>query len=275
MRFEKLLADSRRRLAKSGFRDSLLHISLLAEKAFGPEYAFSEEEPGIHEISRYEALERRLVQGEPLDYIVGSRSFHRLSLKVDRRALIPRNETEELVEVVLNECSDEELVFADIGTGTGAIALAIADSRPRSRVYASDISESALELARENAELNDISNVRFLQGSVLAPFGALIDELDVIVTNPPYILTGLIHLLEESVKDHEPLEALDGGPDGLSFYRRLTEQLPSGKTVYTEITGYGRDGLIELVERNCPDYSLEFANDSGGRPRFAVLRSAT
>jgi len=274
LKVSELLLSSRRRLEESGYDSSLSHVRLLLEKVAGT---------SVHrgtmltrtQVAQYRELEDRLLKGEPIDYVLGKRSFLGVSLKLDNRALIPRNETEELVERVLQEFDCEGLTYADIGTGSGAIALAIAQARPGSLVYASDVSEAALCLAKENACLNNLTNVRFLKGSVLNPFMGFMNQLDVIVTNPPYIMTCLIPLLPKSVRDYEPMEALDGGTDGLAFFRDMMEQLPPGKTVFMEIASYNRKGLIKLVEEKRSDYAVQFLCDNLKNLRFAVLRPAT
>lgn len=273
MKTSELLLSSRRKLIESGYDDAISHVRLLIEKIAGTAVQY-EDLLTRNQVSQYLELEDRLLKGEPVDYVLGKRRFFGVSLKLDNRALIPRNETEELVERVLQEVDSEGLTYADIGTGSGAIALAIAQARPGSLVYASDISEAALCLAEENALLNNLTNVRFLKGSVLDPFTGIMNQLDVIVTNPPYILSCLIPLLPESVRVYEPVEALEGGADGLAFFRSLMEQLPPGKTVFMEIAGYNRKGLARLVEEKCSGYAVQFFRDSFKNLRFAVLRPA-
>ncbi|OAA28000.1 hypothetical protein AT15_04755 [Kosmotoga arenicorallina S304] len=215
----------------------------------------------------------RLLKDEPLDYIIGWKKFMNLNLKVDKRALIPRPETEGLVEIVLSECRKNHF-FVDIGTGSGAIALSIASGLPDALVYATDISKEALELAMENAATNKIENVKFLQGDCLSPLKPFIDRIEVIVSNPPYIKTEIISGLDISVRKYEPMIALDGGADGIDFYRKFLKELPSGKKVFLEIADYTATALEKLVEEERRDYKIRIEKDLFGLLRYAILNPA-
>lgn len=214
----------------------------------------------------------RLCKGEPIDYVIGFKEFHNLNLIVDSRVLIPRPETEELVETLIEEYGRQNKNFADIGTGSGAIALSLALAFPDSKIYATDISEKALEVAKLNAFKNNINNVIFLSGKGLTPIRTYMDEIDIIVSNPPYIKSEYIKNLEPKVKNYEPITALDGGVDGIEFFRDLFEALPSGKTFYFEIASYNEPLLTKLALEKLPNYILEFSNDSRGALRYAILR---
>lgn len=171
-------------------------------------------------------------QGIPLAYLTGEKEFYGLRLKVDRRALIPRPETEELV---LEALKMSPKVVADIGTGSGAIALSLATHLPYSKIYATDISDEALDLARENADLLKLSHrITFLQGHLAEP---LPEKVDLIVANLPYIMTPWLKNLPKDILEFEPLIALDGGDDGLRWYRELfataeAKLLPEGRILY-------------------------------------------
>ncbi len=170
-------------------------------------------------------VERRL-SGEPLAYIVGFREFYGLTLEVDCRVLITRQETELLVDIVLEHLERSALrnpVIADVGTGSGAVALAVVKHAPSVRVVASDISEGALEVAKRNADRLGLSDrVEFVHGDMLA---AVEGPIDVVVSNPPYIPSDEIPGLAVEVR-REPRIALDGGDDGLELLHRLFNQLP-------------------------------------------------
>ncbi|HEX7368663.1 MAG TPA: peptide chain release factor N(5)-glutamine methyltransferase [Rhodanobacteraceae bacterium] len=163
--------------------------------------------------ARYRALIERRVRGEPIAYIIGTRGFHALDLQVTPDVLIPRPETERLVELALQRIPvDTDCAVADLGTGSGAIALAIARARPRAQVVATDASAKALQVARGNAMRLGLCNVRLAQGDWCA---ALDDaRFDVIVSNPPYIAEGDPHLMEGDLR-FEPALALSSGRDGL------------------------------------------------------------
>jgi release factor glutamine methyltransferase len=163
-------------------------------------------------------LERR-ARGEPVAYITGSRGFWSLELEVTPATLIPRPETELLVELALQRLPrDSACAVADLGTGSGAIALALASERPHCRVTATDASEAALEVARRNAARLGIGNVVFAQGDWMAPLGD--DRFGLIVSNPPYIEAGDAHLARGDLR-FEPPTALASGNDGLDDIRRI------------------------------------------------------
>jgi release factor glutamine methyltransferase len=159
--------------------------------------------------------------GEPVAYLIGHREFWSLDLIVNRHTLIPRPETELLVELALARIPvNDEFHVLDLGTGSGAIALAIASERPRCRITASDCSPRALAVARTNAERLNISNVSFREGSWLSPFGA--ERFDIIVANPPYVAEHDPHL-EEGDLPAEPRSALVAGPTGLEMIGAIIE----------------------------------------------------
>ncbi len=169
----------------------------------------------------YEVLLRRREAGEPVAYITGSRGFWTLELEVTPATLIPRPETELLVELALQRLSpDFNGQVADLGTGSGAIALAIARERPHARIIATDASADALEVARRNARRHAVDNVRFAHGDWLAP---LADErFALIVSNPPYIEAADPHLTAGDLR-FEPASALASGSDGLDDIRRIID----------------------------------------------------
>lgn len=166
----------------------------------------------------FTALCTRRATGEPLAYIVGHKEFFGLDLRVDRRVLVPRPETETLVEWAL-ETIDERAHVIDLGTGSGAIALALKHARPQARVEAVDESVPGLDVARDNARRLAL-DVRFTPGSWLT---ANEDRYDLIVSNPPYVADEDPHL---AALQHEPLSALQAGPDGLRAIRQIVEQAP-------------------------------------------------
>ncbi|WHZ18559.1 MAG: Peptide chain release factor N(5)-glutamine methyltransferase [Rhodanobacteraceae bacterium] len=165
------------------------------------------------------ALIERRARGEPVAYLVGTRGFHALDLHVTPDVLIPRPETELLVELALQRIpADAEFSVADLGTGSGAIALVIAKARPRAQVVATDASEAALRMARGNAERLALRNVEFVQGDWCAALGN--HTFDIIVSNPPYIAEGDPHLREGDLR-FEPRAALASGMDGLDAIRTI------------------------------------------------------
>ncbi|SFR88731.1 release factor glutamine methyltransferase [Dyella sp. OK004] len=176
-------------------------------------------------IAVYDALVARRAAGEPVAYITGRRGFWSLELEVTPATLIPRPETELLVELALRHLpSDQTLQVADLGTGSGAIALAIAHERPRAQVSAVDVSAEALSVARRNAQRLGIGNVRFVQGSWMTPLSN--ESFAVIVSNPPYIEADDPHLGQGDLR-FEPAGALASGADGLDAIRQIVAAAPA------------------------------------------------
>ncbi|MGO0063703.1 peptide chain release factor N(5)-glutamine methyltransferase [Brevibacillus fluminis] len=181
---------------------------------------------------RFQALCERRAAQEPLQYVIGTQEFFGREFVVRPGVLIPRPETEILIEQVLQYADrlwtkESELAVVDIGTGSGAIALTLASERPHWAVSTVDLSTDAIEIARDNAKrLGLVDKVRFLQGDLLEPLLLQGERVDVLVSNPPYIPSSDVLELDREVKEFEPLLALDGGEDGLNCYRRLCEALP-------------------------------------------------
>lgn len=163
--------------------------------------------------------------GYPLQYILGSQEFMGLEFKVNENVLIPRQDTEILIETILEKKSEDEVVeILDIGTGSGAISISLAYFLKNSKVTSVDISEKAIEVAKENAKINDVEHrINFIKSDIFQN----VDEkkrFGLIVSNPPYIPSKDIETLQSEVKDFEPMLALDGGDDGLDFYKIIIEQ---------------------------------------------------
>ncbi len=220
---------------------------------------------------------RRLAAGEPLQYVLGDVEFMGHRFKVDRRALIPRPDTETLVTTVL-DCQPlwmtGSAVIADVGTGTGCVAISLAKERPTNRFVAVDAHSQALELARENADMNGVSDrIGFRQGDLLSGFGQ--GELDAVVSNPPYISTTACGELPHHIRNHEPLSALDGGADGLAIIRRLIsgarEVLKSGGWLFVEI-GFDQGSAVVGLLRDNGFEEIVVRPDLGGRDRVVVGR---
>ena len=171
--------------------------------------------------SSYTELLTRRLNGEPLQYIEEYIPFYSIQINVDQRCLIPRPETEFLIELIKNK-SDNPKKILDVGTGTGCIALMLKKIYPESIVDACDISDEALDLAKENSEINNLE-VNLFQSDLLSDVEEI--DYDIIVANLPYIPTGTLSNLESEVVDYEPLVALDGGDDGLIYINRLIKEI--------------------------------------------------
>ena len=201
------------------------------------------------QLAQYDRLLARRAQYEPMQYILGEQEFYGLRFRVTPDVLIPRPETELLVEAVLARVSREEPVrIVDVGTGSGAIAVALAHALPLAQLTALDMSPSALQIARENAAAHDVS-VRFLESDLLRAVEA--ETFDAIVSNPPYIADG--ELLEPQVREYEPAQALFAGPTGLEVYRRLIPEaraaLVPGGWLVLEIGAGQAEAVTSLVDR--------------------------
>lgn len=215
--------------------------------------------------------------GAPLAYAVSRASFRHLTLEVDDRVLIPRVETEMLVERVLDRCGGDVRVVADIGTGSGAIALSLAFERPFERVFATDISLDALAVARRNAaSLSDVlkAPVEFRHGSLLAPLTG--KKMDAVVCNPPYISFAELSDLPPDVRDWEPSLALLSADDGLAVTRALVNQAPdflhSGGLLALEVDMRRASSVAEMLAVNGRYSDVEVLLDLSGRERFVFAR---
>jgi release factor glutamine methyltransferase len=219
-----------------------------------------------------DGVERRR-RGIPVAYIVGTAGFYGRSFAVDERVLVPRPETEHIVEAAIADARGRRAAgnIADIGTGCGAIAISLAAELPDAWVFGTDVSRDAISLARRNAARNRVAqSCTFLHGDLAAPL-VRFAPFDTIVANLPYIPTAEIPRSPDPVS-YEPLVALDGGADGLELYRRLLVQLPIiasyEATIFFEAAPATIDPLAELVERSFPGAHIEIGEDYGGLERY-------
>ena len=178
------------------------------------------------ELVKLRDLVRRRRSYEPIAYLRGEREFYGLKFRVDKRVLVPRPDTETLVDAALSRSAHVSMSMRqlDLCTGSGCVAIAMARQRPTAQVFASDISPDALAVARDNALRLGSYNVAFAEGDLFAPFAG--KRFDVITANPPYIPSPEIATLQPDVRDHEPRLALDGGEDGLAIVRRIVSEAP-------------------------------------------------
>lgn len=213
---------------------------------------------------------QQLSQHRPAQYIIGKADFHDLEFAVDERVLIPRPETEELVDLILQENSRAGLRILDIGTGSGAIAISLAKARPDWEVVAVDISTDALVLAQENARSNQVS-VQFIQSDVLQ---AVTGQFDIIVSNPPYISPDDKDEVGANVLASEPHLALFAEEDGLAIYRQIAEQagtfLKENGKLYFEIGYKQGQSLTDLLALHFPEKRVRVIKDQFGQDRKVV-----
>jgi len=231
---------------------------------------------GNKHAAAYDSMIDHRFQGEPVQYIVGETEFYGLPFLVTPDVLIPRPETEHLVEEVIALATEfKSPRIVDIGSGSGAIAVALAVKLPAAQITSIDISEKALAVARENAERNGVSErVRFLQGDLLAPVER--ERFEIVVSNPPYVPLVDRDFLSVEVREFEPSLALFAGSDGLDVYRKLIpgahERLMPGGALAMEI-GFGQAEAIGALLAESEFGQIRFVKDLQGIPRVACATS--
>lgn len=230
------------------------------------------------ELARFRSLIQRRKNREPVAYITGEKGFFESSFQVAPGVLIPRPDTETLVTVTLDllaAAPQRPKTVLELGVGSGAIVVSLAKADPENRYFAGDISAAALDAAQKNASREGVVHIHFFKGSWFTPLAAR-PFFDVIVSNPPYIPTKDIVGLMPEVKDHEPVIALDGGPDGLDCICKILAQacdylLPGGDLVL-EMGFDQKPGIIAAVD-TYPGYEIvEFIRDLAGHDRVAHLK---
>lgn len=243
-------------------------------------------------LSEIHKLIGRRAEGEPMQYIIGEVDFLDLVIKVGQGVLIPRPETEILAQEAIKEARNLKLMarglrlnsdrgapnseqssllrILDLCSGSGCISLALAKEFPDADIYGTDISETAIKYAYNNAAFNEISNAVFLQGSLFGPVKAL-PGFDLIISNPPYIKTSEIDTLQKEIREWEPLEALDGGSDGLDFYKKILlgaeRHLRKGGKILLE-AGYDQAGDIAGIAEKSGFKNITITKDFSGIERI-------
>ena len=226
----------------------------------------------------YEAWVSRREAREPVQRILGYAYFRNLRLRLNPETLIPRPDTESVVDAAL-ECIDplDDCRVVDVGTGSGAIAISIAQERPGCEVYATDTSEAALDLVRSNAARAGVQ-VHFHRTDLVSGLDGLAGSVDLLVSNPPYVKSGDIPTLAPEVRDWDPLAALDGGPDGLEFYRRIFAEAPpllkDGAYLVLEVGDVQAGDVLEMG-RQVGFVPLGERLDLTGTTRAVLLRWKT
>jgi release factor glutamine methyltransferase len=274
----RALKEAMTQLGEAGVGSPTLAAELLLMHVLGCDrawlYAHPEAPLAADLAARYFDLVARRIAGTPTQYLVGRQEFWGLEMEVTPDVLIPRPETEHLVEVALERLgqnrSQKTLLIADVGTGSGCLAVALAAELPSARVFASDVSQAALEVARRNAARHGVAGrIGFVRASLLEPFASA--RLDLVVSNPPYVARSEAELLPREVREHEPPEALFAGPEGGEIYRPLIAQaaraLAPGGFFVVEL-GYGAaPAAFSLIEAAGEWTRITVTSDLAGIPR--------
>jgi len=277
------LAAARRRLAAAGIEDADLEAEVLLRHVLGWQrhqlYAHLQDDLAPAHQAEFDALIERRCAHEPTAYIVGHKEFYGLELETAPVALIPRPETELLVEEALRAAragaEARSPVIVDVGCGCGAIAVALAHHLPEAVIYALDASDEALALAARNATRLGLSErIRFLQGDLLDP---LPEPVDIIIANLPYVKSGDWETLPPEIREHEPRAALDGGPTGTEVVERLLRQAPrylrGGGVLLAEI-GWDEGERVAEIAREClAEARIAVKKDLAGLDRLLVVES--
>ena len=271
---QQALSAARQQLAQqhdSASLDAELLLAHVLHKSRAWLYTWPEQKLDAKQLEPFNQLVQRRANGEPVAHLIGQQAFWSLSLLVTADTLIPRPETELLVEKALERISpDSNRQIADLGTGSGAIALALARERPACRIIATDQSMAALQVAKENARLNRIENVEFRHGDWLAALenGSL---FDMIVSNPPYIRNDDPHLQRGDVR-FEPASALQAGAEGLDDLQRIIEEalsrLKPGGWLLLEHGYDQKDTVMRLLQQAGYEHINDYT-DLAGQPRVA------
>ena len=282
----QFLSQGAQRLAHAGIETARLDAEVLLGHALG----LTREEIVLagdlrllpEQVRRFNEILLRRLRREPVSYILGRQEFWSLDFEVAPGVLIPRPETERLVEIALelaqNLTQDKSIRILDIGTGSGAIAVSLAKELPASMIWATDVSGAALKISGSNARRNGVADrIQFLHGDLFAPVDEVAGRFDLIVSNPPYIRSAEIDNLAPEVSRWEPRGALDGGVDGLAFYRRIASQAfrylaPHG-AVALEI-GADMDKEVANIFAEVANYAdVRVYRDYADRDRVIVARN--
>ena len=278
--YNNLYLDARKRLREAGVEGAQLEARELvccaagkSREQFYRDMALYASDPVEEKLA--ELLERRLA-GEPVAYLIGEWEFYGLGLDITPDVLIPRMDTEVLAEraILLARAAGEGARVLDLCAGSGCVGLAVAANVPGCRVVLADVSEAALRLCKQNVRRNELNaRVTCVQADALEPPDAALWDFDVIACNPPYIPTGDIPELDVSVKDYEPHEALDGGTDGLDFYRAIAVNFKDALTKNGMLAfecGMGQAPQVEEILRENGYEDIRILRDFTGVERVVT-----
>ena len=273
MKLAQIFKDFEEKLIEQGEEaESLSFVYRSLKNLSFTDFIFTLQQEATEEEKQFvEEIYKKLAAHIPAQYIIGHAEFSGMQLKVDERVLIPRPETEELVDLILTENPEKNLKVLDIGTGSGAIALALAKNRPDWSVTAADISQDALDLSLENANAQNL-NLSFIKSDCFSEISA---KYDIIVSNPPYISRADEVEVGLNVLHSEPHLALFADEDGLAIYRRIAEDskdyLNDGGKIYLEIGYKQGQNVPALFMENLPEKRVRTLKDQFGQDRMVVI----
>jgi len=264
---------------EKNINEARLEAEIMLARALGKDrvYLYANYDAPVNQDERsvFREFIKRRVRKEPLAYITGTREFMSLEFKVNPAVLIPRPESEILVEKAIDLFKDQPCTICDIGTGSGALAISLAHYLPLARVFATDISRQALDTARDNAASLQVE-VEFLEGDLLSPFLDKENCFDLIVANLPYIPLEEYHTLDSGVKSYEPQTALLAPGDGLDIYRRLLPQaytvLKEGAYLFIEIGWQQGEKAIQMMNNFA---EVQIIKDLAGFDRVVMARKGS
>jgi len=298
------LKEATKFLEESGIQDAAREAETILVHCLGTDRTtFFRDDPIIPDsvLGRIDAFLDRRSKREPLQYILGSLDFLGMKIKVGKGVLIPRPETELLAEEAIRIVRSKEsevrsqippsppllkgggggISILDLCTGSGCLALALAKEFPLAYIYGTDISEVAIHYAKENAEMNGINNVNFLQGSLFDPIAHLVTGyslpvmFDLIISNPPYIRKDDIRNLQAEIKDWEPIVALDGGEDGLNYFRLIIAEarnyLKQSGCLMLEL-GISQADAVRTIAEQADFTDISFKKDYAGIERIFIAK---
>ena len=276
MKINEIIKKGIDELKENNIEEPILKMRILVANIINKnkEYITTHGEDVLDEDSKKEILSGidKLKKHLPIQYITKNQEFMKLKFYVNENVLIPRSDTEILVEEVINTYKNEKVKILDLCTGSGCIAISLKKYIPNAIVYASDISKPALNVAKINSTNNNVE-IKFICSDMFKNIGK--NRFDVIVSNPPYIKRKVINTLDEEVKN-EPIIALDGGNDGLNFYREIIKQsyeyLTQNGMIFLEIGYDQKEELIELIREAKRYEFIKAKRDLGNNDRIVVIR---
>lgn len=277
MKIQELMEKGKQKLIENQIEEANIIARVLLQfvLALNRTELLMNQEQEVEEKKRqeYEKVIQKIIEGIPMQYITHKQEFYGIPFYVDENVLIPQPDTEILVEEVVSLAKNQQEDILDIGTGSGAIGIALASNITSANITISDISKKALEIAKKNAIENKvIQKIKLVQSNL---FENIEGTFSIIVSNPPYIETEIIKELPKQVQN-EPILALDGGKDGLTFYRKLVEEAPNylrqGGYLCMEIGYNQKEDVLELLQ-NSPRYQHTYSKkDLSGNDRIIIAQ---